>query len=96
MVKNYQDTIKHAQDIFGITITPKNLMAEMAKLFPKNEEGCRHWVRGQKYIKLVLIDSSLLYQQWIENGKRGREYFGDDLVEKCWKEIKVLPQQNIK
>jgi hypothetical protein len=95
MAKTYQETISHAKDIFGITIKPKNLMDEMAKRFSKNEEGCIRWVKGQKYLKANLSMTSKLYDQWVNNGKIARQYFGDEMVERCWKEIKILPQATI-
>ncbi len=76
-----------AKDTFGMGRQDDSIMAEMAKIFPKTEEGCMRWAKGQKYLKANLSMTSRLYEQWVANGKRGREYFGDDLVEKCWKSL---------
>lgn len=90
-----QNIIDSAKDIFGMGRQDQGIMAEMSKIFSRDEKGCLRWVKGQKYIKSNLSLNSKLHGQWVQNGKNARAYFGDELVEKCWKSGELLQQARV-
>lgn len=69
--------------------TDNDLFKTMSKLWKNNEEGCLQWAKGQRYTQKNLQGindkDSLVYKNWVRNGQMARRYFGNELVDKCWK-----------
>lgn len=59
------------------------LLEQLSRLYSCNEEGCRTFVKFQK--KAQPSKDSKLYILWQKRGRLARKYFGDELLETCWK-----------
>lgn len=90
-----QRMVDKAKEVFSIdevltvrTITDDELLKQMAVTYPCNSEGCRRWVKGQKFIITTLDPKpgSKAHNNWLLQGKLAKIYFGTEMVVRFWKE----------
>lgn len=95
-VKHGERMIQRVKEVFDLVPVKEyaehefqHLVDGLKRTYPdKTEDNCRAWIKSQKYMlhNLAPKPGSRIYKYWMKSGKAAKAYFGDEMVNKLWKE----------
>lgn len=62
------------------------LQAKFGEIYTRDEVGCMAFCKGHRFLQATLDpkEGSRLYTSWKRSGRMAKQYFGEELLLKCW------------
>ena len=62
------------------------LQAKFGEIYTRDEVGCMAFCKGHRFLQTTLDpqQGSRLYTSWKRSGRMAKQYFGEELLLKCW------------